>query len=199
VQVVGVDGYRRGWVAVSLVEGRFERVAVHPHIDVVRAAYPDAVCIGVDIPLGEGPRAADIEARGFVGPRRSSVLPAPGRQARAAMTFAETGGGTSRQAFALVPKILEVEQAAAEDTRIFEVHPEVSFCKLKGAHLEEPKTTWNGFMERRRLLAGAGIEIPDDLDFGIPLIDVLDAAVAAWSAARCASGSGENIVETIWY
>ena len=197
MQVVGVDGYPRGWVAVALLDGRFQSATSHRDIGSVSAAFEEAECIGVDIPLGAGPREADRLARAFVGPRGSSVFPAPGLAARAALSYAEAGGGISRQAFALVPKILEVE--AAEDGRIVEVHPEVSFCALKGGHLEEPKTTWNGFMERRRLLAGAGIRIPERIENGVPLIDTLDAAVAAWSAHRYVTGRRESIAETIWY
>jgi predicted RNase H-like nuclease len=44
-------------------------------------------------------------------------------------------------------------------------------------------------MERRRLLAEAGIELPDELSAGQAAADdVLDAAIAAWSAARRARG-----------
>jgi predicted RNase H-like nuclease len=40
-------------------------------------------------------------------------------------------------------------------------------------------------MERRQLLATAGIELPDTLEAGLAAADdVLDAAVVAWSAAR---------------
>ena len=203
MQVVGVDGYPRGWVAVSLVDGRFQRASVFPDIASVAAEFLDAACIGVDIPIGPGPREADRLARVFVGPRRSSVFPAPEPVARAALNYGEAGGRISRQAFGLVPKILEVERAAAGDPRIVEVHPEVCFAGLKGAHLEGAKTTWNGFMERRRLLAGAGIEIPEELDeAGLPLIDVLDACVAAWSALRWVRGEAESLGDEtarIWY
>jgi predicted RNase H-like nuclease len=44
-------------------------------------------------------------------------------------------------------------------------------------------------MERRRLLATAGIELPDELSAGQAAADdVLDAAIAAWSATRKARG-----------
>ena len=40
-------------------------------------------------------------------------------------------------------------------------------------------------MERRRLLAAAGIELPDELSAGQAAADdVLDGAIGAWSAAR---------------
>jgi predicted RNase H-like nuclease len=44
-------------------------------------------------------------------------------------------------------------------------------------------------MERRRLLAAAGIEQPDELTAGQAAADhVLDAAIVAWSAVRKAGG-----------
>jgi predicted RNase H-like nuclease len=80
------------------------------------------------------------------------------------------------------------EVAAADDPRIFEVHPEVSFRELRGEPLEWSKRSWNGLIERRRLLTGAGIRLPDMLErAGVaPADDILDAAVAAWSAHRYA-------------
>ena len=51
---------------------------------------------------------------------------------------------------------------------------------------------------RRRLLEGAGIQIPDHLDGSTGLVavdDLLDAAAAAWTAQRFASGSAHAIGE----
>jgi predicted RNase H-like nuclease len=199
-RVVGVDGYPRGWVAVSLLNGRFERVALRRGFAEVLAEFPDAASFGVDIPIGAGPREADRRARELIGPLRGrSVFPAPTEEALRATAFAETTG-VSRQLFALFPKIREVAVHAG-DPRVIEVHPEVSFRALKGAELEAAKTTWNGFLERRRLLSAAGIELPEGLDPNPPLIDVLDAAAAAWSARRYARNEAEPVGEgpTIWY
>ena len=59
-----------------------------------------------------------------------------------------------------------------------------------GVAVEANKKTWAGQMVRRRLLERHGIELPDDLGpVGVvPPDDVIDAAAAAWSAARIASG-----------
>jgi predicted RNase H-like nuclease len=114
----------------------------------------------------------------------------------------------SAQSFALRTKILEVEACLEE--RVFEVHPEVSFAALAGRHLPDSKRSWNGQTERRRLLATAGIAIPDQLVAGRAASDdVLDAAVAAWSAARKAKGEAVTLPEepplqdgrpvAIWY
>lgn len=208
-QVVGVDGYPRGWVAVVLAEGAFERARTFRDFVAVLDDFSGAACIAVDIPIGGGPREADAAARAFVGPRRSSVFPTPPAEIVALDDYREALSrhpGLSRQTFALFRKIREVAEHAT-DSRVVEVHPEVSFRALKGAELESPKTTWDGFMERRRLLAEAGIALPDELGSGLPLVDVLDAAVAAWSARRYALGRAESLPSgaspggraVIWY
>ncbi len=87
------------------------------------------------------------------------------------------------------------------DDRILEVHPEVSFRALARRALP-PKATWNGFMERRRSLAEGGIVLPETLREDAPLVDVLDAAAASWSAKRYARGEAERLGDdtaAIWY
>jgi predicted RNase H-like nuclease len=99
----------------------------------------------------------------------------------------------SAQSYALGKKILEVE--AELDERVFEVHPEVSFAALAGRHLRYSKRSWNGQMERRRLIADAGLLLPDEIEDGgeAAADDVLDATVAAWSAARKARGEAKTL------
>jgi predicted RNase H-like nuclease len=200
--VVGVDGYPRGWVAVVLAGDRFEDARTFRAFRELCAAFGEASCIAVDIPIGAGPRSADEAARRFIGPRWASVFPTPPADVIELDDYAEAvrlHPSLSRQSFALFGKIREV--AACLDPRVIEVHPEVSFRALKGAYLEEAKTTWNGFMERRALLAAAGIEIPDALPDGIPLVDVLDATVAAWTADRNLRGKASSLGDppAIWY
>jgi predicted RNase H-like nuclease len=115
----------------------------------------------------------------------------------------------SKQSYAIGAGIFEVD-AALQD-RVYEVHPEVCFAAMKGEPLPYSKRSWNGLMERRRLLAGVGIEIPDDLagPGAIPPADVLDAAAVAWSAQRIATGLAKALPESppahsgrpvaIWY
>jgi predicted RNase H-like nuclease len=205
VVVAGLDACRTGWVAVVLEDGRFATAFVEATFTATLGRLDDAVAIGVDIPIGlpadgAGPRLADQAARGFVGPRRGSVFPTPPRAPLLAPSYADARRllpSLSAQSYALRLKILEVDAALREllevdealGDRIFEVHPEVSFAALAGRHLPHPKRTWNGLMERRRLLAGAGIELPDALPVDAPADDVLDAAVVAWTAHRKARGA----------
>ena len=196
VLVAGVDGYRKGWVAVSLDPSGDVQVSTHPSFAEVLSLQ--ARVLAVDIPIdppGLGARAADAGARAFVGGRGSSVFPTPPRAALEARTFSEaneiartiTGKGISQQAFALGKKILEVHQLADVDERVIEMHPEVSFCELAGGPLPESKHTAGGLGRRRDLLEAAGIRLPGAVP-GVPEVDLLDAAVGAWTAARYARG-----------
>lgn len=211
--VVGVDGYRRGWVAVALLDGRFVDASVHPAIEDVARAFGAAAVIAVDIPIGvpeKGSRVADRAARAFLGRRASSVFATPTRAALEARDYAAARAvapSTSSQAYALRRKIVEVGALAVADGRLHEVHPEVSFRALAETLLP-PKKTWNGLHVRRAALAHAGVELPDELPAaGVAAPDdVLDAAVAAWSAARIASGRAETLpagdadrIGPIWY
>jgi predicted RNase H-like nuclease len=196
--VAGVDGCQGGWVAIVVDDGRFTASRFEATFAQLLEALADVAAVGVDIPIGlptEGARCADRAARAFVGPRRSSVFPAPPRAALVAPTYAEARTilpSLSAQSFALRTKILEVETCLAE--RVFEVHPEVSFVALAGRHLLHSKRSWNGQLDRRRLLASAGIELPDELVAGQAAADdVLDAAIVAWSAARKARGEAATL------
>lgn len=207
MSVVGVDGCRAGWIAIALgdagqADGYFvERL--DELLDVIR----DVQAVAIDIPIGlpsGGRRRADIEARRLLGPRRSSVFDAPVRAAVTAATHAEasaisrelTGQGLSRQSFALAPKILEAERwSAAAPISVWEVHPEVSFAIMIGHPAESPKSTWSGLRERQRALERAGIRLADIGPAGrkAGADDVLDAAAAAWSAARLRRGDGISL------
>lgn len=221
-RVVGVDAWKRGWIAVSVVDGWVVSVTAHETIaDVVRAE-PEAAVIGVDIPIGlpETPsRPADAAARRFIGARASSIFPAPPRDVLEAASYQEALAlsrkryaiGVTAQSYALRRRILETDEVARTDDRIIEVHPEVAFRALAGAPLSFAKRTWNGQMERRRLLSDAGLSVPDHLGEAagtVPADDVLDAVAVAWSAGRFARGDARALpAETplpgfggvIWY
>jgi predicted RNase H-like nuclease len=50
MEVVGVDAYRLGWVAVVLREGAFQRAEVATDFPMLLQTLPDASVIAVDIP-----------------------------------------------------------------------------------------------------------------------------------------------------
>jgi predicted RNase H-like nuclease len=201
VTVIGLDACRGKWLAVTLHNGRFVGSGLGSAASLV-SAWPDATAIGVDVPIGlpETPdRDADREARRFVDVRRSSVFPTFPRSVLEAATYEDAKAlcvahgwpKPSIQSFGMRHRILEIAPLAEVDERIVEVHPEVAFRELVGRPLA-PKRTAVGSSERRDALRAAGVDLPE---LPYPLDDVLDAAVAAWTAARFARGEAAPLPE----
>lgn len=213
--VLGVDGSRGGWLGailpvggtgeVQLVSGREIRTVV----DRARSQV-DLALVAVDTPIGlpdTGSRQADVLARRRLGRRGVSVFPTPVRDALAAETYAEarevsivrTGGRSlAAQSYALRRAILDVDGYVREGpaVRVVEVHPELCFAVLAGAPLAHGKRTADGVAERLGLLLSQGITLPPGLDLERRRADdVLDAAAAAWSAARVVRGEAERLPE----
>ena len=216
MRVTGVDGCKRGWVAVSLegpraAAGRFGPVRVDPvrvHESLAgvldegqgeqRGQGGGAGVVGIDMPLGlleSGWREADREARGLLGPRRSSVFSIPPRSVWAQATYQAanercrelTGQGFSIQAWGLRAKLLEADRYRLTCGHpLYEVHPELAFCAMAGTPLVHSKHTAAGRDLRRELLSRAGIVVPPVPR--APVTDTLDAAAVAWSAWRIATG-----------
>jgi predicted RNase H-like nuclease len=206
MRVVGVDGWRGGWVAVVLDDGRWSQTRVAAGLAELAGAFGGAAAIGVDMPLGlvaRGWRHADDLAAARLGAQRSRVFRVPPRAAWQAAThrdavavcrtLTDPPAGFSVQAWSLRDKIGQAEEVRASlPGLLFEVHPELSFAALNGGTvIAASKKTWNGQMTRRAVLARAGIALPDDLAQAgvVPADDILDAAAVAWSAARIAGGA----------
>lgn len=202
---IGVDGTRQAWVAVVLVDGRYRQTHVVRGVAELLARY-GAVPTAVDIPIGftdAGVRDADAAARRILGPRSASVFSAPCRSVvdryledpligfddANRLSRQVTGRGLSSQSWGLLPKIAEIDDLVAGTADLFEVHPEVSF-RLAGAEPLPRKKTWNGLQRRRGLIRELGVDLPDDLPGGdrVAADDVLDAAIAAWTAAGSERG-----------
>ncbi|MEY9862003.1 putative RNase H-like nuclease [Catenulispora sp. GAS73] len=208
--VMGVDGCSQGWVGIALVGDRVAGLFA-PTIGELEAdarKLGEIAVIAVDMPIGlpdSGVRQADVLARRFVGPRSSSVFSTPVRAAveldayeLSAQAHRElTGVGLTKQAFALRMKIREVDAwLPTAACRVVEVHPEVSFAELAREPLAYAKSTWAGAELRRNLLAAAGVVLPSDVGpvgarAGVD--DVLDAAVAAWTATRVRDGLARSL------
>ena len=217
--VVGVDGCKRGWLAVvrGPDTGRLH-VEVHGTAVALLAAHGDAVAIAVDIPIGlraQGHRAADVAARKALGSgRASSVFLTPPRPVLAAETYAEAnaasrrldGRGVSAQVWAIAPKIREWDAALRDDAsargRTHEVHPELSFAQMNGGKpLAAGKKSIEGALARRGLLvqyygesAVAGVERSYDRK-AAGMDDLYDALAALWSAERIARGEARSLPE----
>jgi predicted RNase H-like nuclease len=214
--IAGIDGCRGGWF---LVEGDTENATVQGSVcgsfaDVL-TRIPAPTVIAVDIPIGLhslGARSCDEAARQLLRPRRSSsVFPAPIRPVLDAATHKAAsecrrgveGKGMSIQAFAITGKVKEVDSAlrsAPEHaSRVFEVHPEVSFAMLNGAQpLTHAKKRAIGRAERLALLSSHFGDTPQRLIDGrskglVAADDVLDALVALWTAQRIVRGTAVSL------
>lgn len=206
-RVAGIDGYGRGaWVAVVLVDGSFSSALIGRSLDQLLPRLHECSLITIDIPIGlpdVGYREADRLAAARLGPRRSSVFPTPPRAVLEAATHGGAnevarrilGKGVSLQTYGLRGRIFEAEIQVRAGVNLVEVHPEVCFAELAGAPLAWSKASWRGAPLRRKLLLDAGIRLPDALDEadGVPIADVLDASVAAWSADRIARGAAVSL------
>jgi len=215
MKVVGVDGCPGGWVAVTwdTSAGTLD-VRVHWSFAALLDATADVAAVAVDIPIGlpGGKRGCDSLARKLLAPKKSSsVFPAPDPRLLSFTTYAEAnawsranlGKGISKQVFAIFPKIAKVNGllTPAMQARVFEVHPEVSFCLLAGAPLLPRKGTPEGYDVRRRALMNAlGLEVWDrKAAFGLAKPakpdDILDATVAAWTARRKVEGRENRLAD----
>ncbi len=180
----GVDGCRSGWVVASAAGVR----VVRTFAELIELRFE---LVLIDIPIGlldEGPRACDVEARKLLGPRRSSVFPAPSRRLLRARSYR---GQCSKQLWNILYKIREVDDVMTPrlQRRVREAHPECSFALLNGAPLRFPKKTREGLAERRALVG------PVPKLAGATEDDVLDACALLWSAQRTERrglGNGER-------
>ncbi len=210
--VLGVDGCRAGWacVRVNLCDNHTRGFIVE-RFDALPA---DARMVIVDMPVGlaqSGKRGCEAMARQKLKPlRHSSVFSSPRRPMLDLATYAEAnawgkaqgkGGGLSKQAWMITPKIREIDAAItpADQARIGEGHPEVAFARLNnGQPCAHPKRKPEGQAERLALLIQAGIANAEEIyqtlraQAGAKAIardDVYDACVLALTAKARLEGA----------
>jgi predicted RNase H-like nuclease len=213
--VTGVDGCPAGWLAISrdLDTGQIRSQIYAVAADLMDQHVQPEV-IALDIPIGlteKDPRQCDVLARRTLGPRASSVFPAPIRAALRARTYLEgcrlseaaSGKRISQQAWAIYPKIREIDALVrANPGSIREVHPEVCFRAWNGGRpMAHPKRTKEGRLERLALI---------DSHFGPQAMkavrdkytrataaddDILDAFAALWTAERITRGEARTLPE----
>lgn len=113
------------------------------------------------------------------------------------------GKGFTRQGFALVPKIIEVDEVVRRQpglTLISEGHPEVSFALMNGREpLADPKRTPDGRRHRLGLLRRHLTTDAESLVDGVERRfqgDAVDALALLWTARRLAQGQAESFPET---
>ncbi len=227
--IVGVDGCPGGWIAVCGEEGSSPAAAVFPTFAALLDAFPSAAVIAVDMPIGlpectrRGGRGPEALVRRLIGQRRSSVFSIPSRAAvyaeagpfisadewyaahrRASAVARRTSDpprGVSIQAFAIFPKIREIDLLLRTQpelrSRVFESHPEVAFAQLNGGPpMLAPKKVRNlvsrdGLVERKALLARCGYAaefFERRPPAGANSDDLLDAACMMLVARRISRG-----------
>ena len=215
--VAGLDGCPGGWLYVREVENGQLVAGIAGDLSAVLEAIPDDTIVATDIPIGlteTGGRACDAAARDLLGwPRRASVFSAPARGVLGIGTYREAcdahraidGRGMSRQSFAIMAKIAEVDAVLTTGTaalreRVAEIHPEVSFSLWNGGTaMVHAKKTAAGRAERRRLVDTVWPRAVPRLEiqlgatgrrYGVD--DLYDALAALWTARRIRAGSART-------
>jgi predicted RNase H-like nuclease len=201
-----VDGCRAGWLVVHArldPNGEFEHLSWSLELDAT--SFIDAGLVAIDMPIGlaaDGPRVCDQQARALLGPRRSSVFPAPVRAALWAddyieacdLSYAVSGRKLSKQAYNLLPKIRQLDQLLLADPkrsdRVHEVHPELAFCQWNGGKpMAHAKKTAAGSAQRQALVEAQFPGLALKIRTGVAKSqladdDILDAIACLWSARR---------------
>ncbi|WP_083782544.1 DUF429 domain-containing protein [Cyanobium sp. PCC 7001] len=208
----GVDGCRGGWLVITAPALPCSAAELQWQLlENLQSALstPAQPLTAVDMPVGlaeAGPRRCDQEARRLLGPRRSSVFPAPVRPCLAASTYVEacalsaaaSGRRLSQQAYHLLPRIRQLDALLQANRdlwpRVWEVHPELAFRQWNGGvPMAAAKKTAAGARQRGSLveswLPGAVEAIRASLRRSLVADDdILDALACLWSAARLRSG-----------
>ena len=205
MRAIGLDGFRKGWVAVTL-DGDRQTISFHADITEVLSGRFD--CAGIDIPIGmteDGERACDLLARERLRPHSSRVFTGarrwlwrefsdPDQANREALRRGEMR--VSRQLWHLGRKVMEVDAflRARPLIDLREVHPELVFLRLNANKPLPAKKSEEGDALRRRLLKRQGFRDMDRwlderrIGTGAKRDDVLDACAVA-IAARDPKGS----------
>jgi predicted RNase H-like nuclease len=196
---IGLDGFRKGWVAVTL-DGDRHRIDFPSDISWLAAQRFDRAAI--DIPIGmtdDGDRACDRLARARLKPHGARVFSGARRwlwqdfdhPAHANDEAARRGQTRiSLQLWHIGAKIMEVDRFARTHMQValHEVHPELVFLRLNSGQPLASKHSEAGLALRRELLIANGFaEIDDWLTSrrkgtGAKCDDVLDACAVALAA-----------------
>jgi predicted RNase H-like nuclease len=206
LKVLGLDGFRNGWVTVSL-DGTRSGIAFHDNIAAALAEPFDRAAI--DIPIGmtdDGERLCDQLAlhphrsRVFTGARRWlwEEFDDPDRANAEALRRGQKRA--SRQLWHIGRKIMEVDAFVRchPELDIRETHPELVFQRLNAGRPLPSKKSDEGLSQRRALLKGRGFEEIDEwlgagrIGTSAKADDVLDACAVAIAARDPAGGLPEE-------
>lgn len=237
LNINGIDGCKAGWLTVKSqfvpATGTHSDPALFVHEKWEKTVI-GADLIAVDMPIGMvefGKRPCDHWARKKLGKKKSSSVFSPPRRGmlqfetyQDANRFGKAqgpreshGGGLSKQAWNITPKIKQIDDwiTPKRQERVFEAHPELAFAALNGGEPLPSKKSDEGQSARKQILQTHGfgrvIESAKDLPRRIAALDdVLDAAVLCLVGGRIALGSAvclgnpdqrdaKNLAMEIWY
>lgn len=157
---VGVDACPVGWVAIRWSPGSAPRAVVVSRLDELGEVVADAVSVAIDIPIGlpeAGLRAADLEARRFLGARRSSVFLTPVREVHPEVTFAVLLGRPARASKKTWAGMVERRDALAAVGIDLDDLGEAGARAGVDDVLDAAALAWSA----HRLATGQGISFPD--------------------------------------
>lgn len=170
MQVVGIDGCKFGWVAVSLEFNGNWSISKHQKIGEVFDQYPHANRYLIDMVIGladkDHQRPIETLARERLKPNRtSSVFTPPCRAAVYASDYNTAklinievvGKSISIQAWNICKKIKELDLFLRKNislkSKVWEAHPEICFAALnKRQAMEFKKSSLEGELERAKIL-----------------------------------------------
>lgn len=172
--------------------------------------WPDLELLVIDVPIGlpdRGARKCDLRARQILGPRASSVFPAPIRPALNARSHEGAcriwerieGKRCSVQAFGIYSTIASVDRhmVPGAQERVREGHPELTFAHMNGGRgLELAKSKADGRERRIELLEPhfVGLEaLISELRPRRAIVDLLDALAMLWTARRVRKAEATSI------
>jgi predicted RNase H-like nuclease len=199
LKVLGLDGFRKGWVTASF-DGCGASIAFHRNIADALAEPFDRAAI--DIPIGmndDGERLCDRLARDALHPHRSRVFTGARRwlweefddpDKANAEALRRGQKRASRQLWHIGRKIMEVDAFVRSHPQldIRETHPELVFQRLNAGRSLPSKKSDEGLSQRRSLLKQRGFEEIDEwlgvgrIGTGAKPDDVLDACAVAIAA-----------------
>jgi predicted RNase H-like nuclease len=206
--IAGADGCRSGWLCLTAQDdGTCVSGFIAESFAALLQRLPHSSILAIDIPIGlpsRGPRGCELDARRRLRARASSVFPSPIRAALEATDYsaacaareAVDGKRMSKQAFAILPKIREVDRELRQPgarCSVRECHPEVSFAVWAGAPLLHAKKRQPGRDERIAMIdavwPGERASVSATLPRGTFAPDDLhDAFAALWTAIRIRRG-----------
>lgn len=183
----------------------------------VLAETNDCALVCVDIPIGlsnnQNLRQCDVEARKLLSRlRASSVFPPPIRPCLVtndyptanAISRKLSGKGLSKQSFFLLEKIRQVDDLMTPELqlRVREIHPEISFWSLNSKKpMPHTKKSNSGLSSRMKLLSLVFSDLKEIIAEApkpkeVAPDDILDALVAAWTAAQVVMGNAKTLPES---